>query len=140
MNAVQASVTVPVDQATAFRIFTDEIDRWYVRGRYSWVDPGRAVGIRFEDGYLRELWSDGGHVDTGRILAWEPPHRLVWADLINKTGRMEIEVAFSPVDGGTKVVLEHRGLDTLPADVAARIRRGLSWNIVLRWYADQWKD
>ncbi|MGP3959475.1 SRPBCC domain-containing protein [Nonomuraea sp. 3N208] len=144
MNAVPASVTagvtVPVDPATAFRIFTDEIDRWYVRGRHSWVDPARAVGIRFEDGYLRELWSDGGHVDTGKILAWEPPHRLVWADLISKTGRMEIEVAFSPVDGGTEVMLEHRGLDTLPQDVADRIRRGLSWNIVLRWYAGQWKD
>ncbi|MEO3868190.1 SRPBCC domain-containing protein [Nonomuraea sp. B12E4] len=140
MSSVQASVTVPVDPATAFRIFTDEIDHWYVRGRHSWVDPDRAVGIRFEDGYLREVWSDGGHVDTGRVVVWEPPHRLVWADLLNRTGRMEIEVAFSPVEGGTEVLLEHRGLDTLPPDVAARIRRGYSWNIVLGWFADQWRE
>ncbi|MGW0203498.1 SRPBCC domain-containing protein [Nonomuraea sp. NPDC003201] len=138
MNSVQASVTVPVDPATAFRIFTDEIDSWYVRGRHSWVDPARAVAIRFEDGFLRELWSDGGHVDTGRILAWEPPCRLVWADLLNEGGRMEIEVAFSPVEGGTEVLLEHRGLDTLPPDVAGRIRRGYSWNIALRWFAGTW--
>ncbi|MER6004948.1 SRPBCC domain-containing protein [Nonomuraea sp. NPDC051941] len=138
MNSVQASVTVPVDPATAFRIFTDEIDSWYVRGRHSWVDPARAVAIRFEDGFLRELWSDGGHVDTGRILAWEPPRRLVWADLLNEGGRMEIEVAFSPVEGGTEVLLEHRGLDTLPSDVAGRIRRGYSWNIALRWFAGTW--
>ncbi|MEU4226505.1 SRPBCC domain-containing protein [Nonomuraea sp. NPDC026600] len=136
MNSVQAAVIVPVDQATAFRVFTDEIDGWYVRGPHSWVDPSRAVGIRFEGGYLRELWSDGGHVDTGRILVWEPPRRLVWADLINDQGEMEIEVAFSAVDGGTEVLLEHRGLDTLPPDVAGRIRRGYSWQIALRWFAE----
>ncbi|WP_336215577.1 SRPBCC domain-containing protein [Nonomuraea sp. LPB2021202275-12-8] len=138
MNAVQASITVPVDPGTAFRVFTDEIDRWYVRGPHSWVDPDRAVAIRFEDGFLREVWSDGGHVDTGRILAWEPPRRLVWADLLNPTGRMEIEVAFAAVDGGTQVLLEHRGLDTLPPAVAGRIRRGYSWKIALRWFAEQW--
>jgi uncharacterized protein YndB with AHSA1/START domain len=138
VTSVRASVTVPVDPETAFRVFTDEIDAWYVRSRHSWVAPDRAVGIRFEDGYLRELWSDGGHVDTGRVIAWDPPHRLVWADLLNPTGAMEIEVAFTPVDGGTEVTLEHRGLDTLPADVADRIRRGYSWNIALRWYAGQW--
>ncbi|HUR09321.1 MAG TPA: SRPBCC domain-containing protein [Nonomuraea sp.] len=140
MNSVRATVTVPVDQATAFRVFTDEIDSWYVRGPHSWVDPSRAVGIRFEEGYLRELWSDGGHVDTGRILAWEPPRRLVWADLINDQGEMEIEVAFSPVDGGTEVLLEHRGLDTLPPDVAGRIRRGYSWQIALRWFAESFGE
>ncbi|WP_327104538.1 SRPBCC domain-containing protein [Nonomuraea glycinis] len=138
MSSVQAGVTVPVDPGTAFRVFTDEIDRWYVRGPHSWVDPERAVGIRFEDGFLREVWSDGGHVDTGRIVAWEPPHRLVWADLINPTGRMEIEVAFTAVEGGTRVLLEHRGLDTLPPAVAGRIRSGYSWNIVLGWFAGQW--
>ncbi|TDE39294.1 activator of HSP90 ATPase [Nonomuraea mesophila] len=139
MSSVQAGVTVPVEPADAFRIFTDEIDSWWVRGPHSWVDPERAVGIRFEDGHLRELWSDGAHVDTGRVLAWEPPHRLVWADLINRTGRMEIEVSFTPVAGGTEVLLEHRGLDTLPPDVAERIRRGYSWQIALRWFAGRWK-
>ncbi|TDD16758.1 SRPBCC domain-containing protein [Nonomuraea diastatica] len=140
MSSVQASVTVPVEPADAFRAFTDEIDSWWVRGRHSWVDPARAVGIRFEDGCLRELWSDGGHVDTGRVLTWDPPHRLVWADLINKTGRMEIEVSFTPVTGGTEVLLEHRGLDTLPPDVAGRIRRGYSWQIALRWFAGRWEQ
>ncbi|MFF0312341.1 SRPBCC domain-containing protein [Streptosporangium sp. NPDC004379] len=137
-GSVQAGVTVPVDRAAAFRIFTEEIDGWYVRGPHSWVDPGRAVGIRFEDGFLRELWSDGGHVDLGRLVAWEPPHRLVWADLVNPGGRMEIEVTFHPVEDGTEVRLLHHGLDTLPADVADRIRRGYSWNIALRWFAGRW--
>ncbi|MEU1724495.1 SRPBCC domain-containing protein [Nonomuraea sp. NPDC005692] len=138
MNAVRAEVVVPVDPATAFRMFTDEIDQWYVRGRHSWVDPARAVAIRFQDGYLRELWDDGGHADMGRIVRWEPPRRLVWADLLNPGGRMEIEVAFTPVEDGTQVLLEHRGLDTLPPDVAGRIRRGYSWNIVLGWFAARW--
>ncbi|MFI6813160.1 SRPBCC domain-containing protein [Nonomuraea sp. NPDC050328] len=134
MSSVRASVVVPVGAEAAFRMFTAEIDAWYVRGPHSWVDPERAVGIRFVDGYLRELWSDGGHVDTGRVLAWEPPRRLVWADLLND-GSMEIEVAFTPVAEGTEVTLEHRGLDTLPPAVERRIRKGYSWNIALGWFA-----
>ncbi|MFE0153737.1 SRPBCC domain-containing protein [Nonomuraea sp. NPDC059007] len=134
-DSVTVSVTVAADPGTAFRVFTDEIDAWYVRGPYSWVNAERAAGIRFEDGYLREVWTDGGHVDTGRILTWEPPRRLVWADLLND-GAMEIEVEFRGVTGGTEVVLVHRGLDTLPPDVAGRIRRGYSWNIGLKWYAE----
>ncbi|MFI6503753.1 SRPBCC domain-containing protein [Nonomuraea typhae] len=134
-DSVRVSVTVPADPGTAFRVFTDEIDDWYVRGPYSWVNPELAAGIRFEDGYLREVWKDGGHVDTGRVLAWEPPHRLLWADLLND-GAMEIEVEFRAVTGGTEVVLVHRGLDTLPPDVAGRIRRGYAWQIGLRWYAE----
>ncbi|MFI6317422.1 SRPBCC domain-containing protein [Nonomuraea sp. NPDC050556] len=136
MNAVQATVTVPVDQQTAFAVFTAEIDAWYVRGPHSWVDQAKAVGIRFVDGYLRELWSDGGHVDVGRVIAWEPPHRLAWADLLNDGAAMEIEVVFTPDGDGTSVTLEHRGLDTLPPEVERRIRRGYSWNIALRWYAE----
>ncbi|MFD9950692.1 SRPBCC domain-containing protein [Nonomuraea sp. NPDC059023] len=134
-DSVTVSVTVAADPGTAFRVFTDEIDAWYVRGPYSWVNAERAAQIRFEDGYLREVWTDGGHVDTGRILTWEPPRRLVWADLLND-GAMEIEVEFRGVTGGTEVVLVHRGLDTLPPDVAGRIRRGYSWNIGLKWYAE----
>lgn len=134
MTSVRASVKVAVDVATAFKVFTDEIDAWYVRGPYSWVDPDRAVGIGFRDGYLRELHSDGGHVDVGRVVAWEPPRRLVWADLLND-GSMEIEVTFAASGEGTEVALEHRGLDTLPSEVERRIRRGFSWNIVLDWFA-----
>ncbi|GAA2696169.1 SRPBCC domain-containing protein [Nonomuraea recticatena] len=134
-DSVRASVVVAVDPATAFRVFTDEIDSWYVRGPHSWVDQRRAVGIGFDDGFLRERWSDGGHVDTGRVLVWEPSRRLVWADLLHAGGAMEVEVAFTAVEGGTEVSLEHRGLDTLPPPVAGRIRLGYSWQVALGWFA-----
>ncbi|NUT39793.1 MAG: hypothetical protein HOV86_07345 [Thermoactinospora sp.] len=135
MNAVQARVTVPIDVATAFTVFTDEIDAWYVRGPHSWVEPAKAIGIRFVDGYLRELHADGGHVEVGKVIVWEPPSRLAWADLLND-GSMEIEVTFAATGEGTEVTLEHRGLDTLPSEVERRIRRGYSWNVALRWFAD----
>jgi hypothetical protein len=51
------AVEVTVDPETAFRIFTDEIGRWYRSGPYSWHDPNHAVGIHFEGrvgGYLVE--------------------------------------------------------------------------------------
>uniref|UniRef100_UPI000AE91B8C SRPBCC domain-containing protein n=1 Tax=Nonomuraea pusilla TaxID=46177 RepID=UPI000AE91B8C len=70
--------------------------------------------------------SDGGPVDLGRVVTWEPPHRLVWADLLDESGRTESEVSFTADGDGTRVELEHHGLDTLPPDVAGRIRRGYS--------------
>jgi len=40
---------------------------------------------------------------------------------------------FVPVDAGTRVTLEHRGLDRLPPDVAAQ-RRRFGWITLLGWF------
>jgi len=55
---VVRTVDVAVDPATAFEVFTAEIDDWYERGRYSWHDPKRAVRIRFEPG-VGGRWIEG---------------------------------------------------------------------------------
>lgn len=61
----------------------------------------------------------------GRVTVWEPAERLAFVyrsvhlpdDLAT-----EVEVRFEPVGGGTRVTLEHRGLEALPADEYARWR------------------
>src|SRR5205807_4756936 len=42
-NAVTATVEVAVDPATAFEVFTEEIDRWWRPGPIDWYDSVRAV-------------------------------------------------------------------------------------------------
>ena len=49
-DSVTTSVEVAVDPATAFEVFTEEIDAWYQRGPHSWKNPDRAVAVRFEPG------------------------------------------------------------------------------------------
>ena len=124
--SVVRSVEVPVDPATAFRLFTDEIDDWYERGRWSWNVPERAVGIRFESGRLLELHDDGDAYEMGRVNAWVPGERLAFAyrSVHLPPGlATEVEVRFEPIADGTRVTLEHRGLDQLPAEEYARWQR-----------------
>ena len=45
--SVRVTVYVGVDPASAFDVFTAEIDHWYQRGPHNFFDPVRAVAIRF---------------------------------------------------------------------------------------------
>ena len=123
--SVVRSVEVSVDPETAFRIFTEEIDAWYERGRYSWNDPERAVAIRFEDGRLLEVWDEGDGFEMGFVTAWEPGERLAFAYRsvhLPPEIHTEVEVRFDPVAAGTRVTLEHRGLEQLPEEEYTRWR------------------
>ena len=123
--SVVRSVEVPVDTGTAFRMFTEEIDEWYERGPYSWNDPDRAVAIRFERGRLLEVWDNGDGYEMGLVTAWEPGERLAFAYRsvhLPPELETEVEVRFDPVAAGTRVTLEHRGLELLPPDEYERWR------------------
>jgi uncharacterized protein YndB with AHSA1/START domain len=121
--SVVRTVDVPVAPDEAFRAFTEEIDDWYERGPYSWNDPERAVAIRFEGDRLLEVYDDGDPYEMGLVTAWEPGRRLAFAYRsvhVPADVQTDVEVRFDPVAGGTRVTLEHRGLETLPADEYAR--------------------
>jgi hypothetical protein len=51
----------------------------------------------------------------------------------------EVEVLFEAAGEGTRVTLEHRGLELLPPAVAARIQR-FGWRTVLGWFHQYMKD
>jgi uncharacterized protein YndB with AHSA1/START domain len=133
--SVRVTINVAVDPATAFEVFTDEIDAWYKRGRHHFYDDERALAIRFEpfvEGRLIEVYD----LDTGegreiaRVTAWEPGRRLMFVD-----GRQtEVEVVFVPEgDDATRVTLEHRGLERLVPDEAEKHAR-FGWQLTFRWY------
>lgn len=142
-DSATVTIDVGVDPGTAFEVFTDEIDSWYQRGPYSWRYPDRAVGIRFEphvDGRLLEVHdrATGEGFAFGKVLVWEPGARLVFADLVSSeppNPLTEVEVRFEAAGDGTRVTLEHRGLDRLPPDVAAQ-KRMYGWQTTLRWFEE----
>ena len=123
-------------------MFTAEIDDWYARGPYSWHDPSRAVGIRFEPG-VGGRWLEvhdagtGEGVEIGRIRAWEPGARILvsfTSSWLPPEPPTEIEVRFEAVPAGTRVTLEHRGIDRLPPKVA-RTWESRAWKELMRTYA-----
>jgi uncharacterized protein YndB with AHSA1/START domain len=145
-DSVRATTVVAVEPEVAFTVFTDEIDLWWRRGpRFRWR-PERPGTLRFEGeagGRLVEVTDDatGEGFEVGRILAWKPGERLVFEfrALSFEPGQCtEVEVRFEAVSSGTRVSVEHRGWDSLPADHPAR--HGLSGpafaDMMGAWWAD----
>jgi hypothetical protein len=134
--SVRVSIHVDVDPDTAFEVFTGEIDAWYKRGPHSFFDSERCVGLRFEPfvgGRLVEVYDrDTGEGRTmARVEVWEPGKRLVFVD-----GReTEADVVFEKSGTGTRVTLEHRGLERLAAHEAERHAR-FGWRLVFAWYEE----
>ena len=143
-TSVTATVDVAVDPDTAFEVFTAEIDAWYQRGPHSWRFPDRAVGVRIEPGVGGRVLevhdaATGEGFAFGEITVWEPGTRLVFTDLISSVPPdpiTEVEVRFDPLPpSSTRVTLEHRGLDLLPAEVAEQ-KSKYGWQTMFAWYGE----
>jgi hypothetical protein len=122
-DCVTASTTVAVDPATAFAIFTGEIAAWWKPKVQGLFQHGRDGTLRFDNGRLVETYEKGEPFEIGRVLAWEPAKRFVveWRQYGFAPGDCtEVEVRFEAAAKGTRVTVQHRGWDRLPADHPAR--------------------
>ena len=76
------TVDAPIDQA--FRTFTDAFGSWWpAEYHIGQADMATAILEPREGGRWYEQGTDGSECDWGRVLAWEPPHRLVVTWQIN---------------------------------------------------------
>ena len=74
---------------------------------------------------------DGSETVVGHMLVWEPPHRIVFTWVTPNKGNTEVDVRFTPVTGGTRVEVEHRGLELMGGEGHAF---GTGWDEVLACY------
>jgi uncharacterized protein YndB with AHSA1/START domain len=119
-NSVRKAVTVKAPAETAWRVFTEKMGTWWPLANYK-IGKAIAVDAVIEPrvgGRWYERGDDGSTCDWGRVLAWEPPSRLVLTWDINAdfqpdpTLQTEIEVRFiAEGKDTTHVELEHRRLD-----------------------------
>jgi uncharacterized protein YndB with AHSA1/START domain len=114
-------VTVRCSLATAFRVFTADIGRWYPLAMYS-ILP--AVDCRLEPyvgGRLYEIGDDGQETLWGRVLDWNPPHALAlsWEARCSQEEAQRIDVTFRAVPDGAEVQLVHAGWEKLKVGGAA---------------------
>jgi len=138
------SVTVAVPPDRAFVLFTGSIGRWWKRGMTIGAKPHEDVVIEpFVGGRWFERDEDGAEVDWGRVLAWEPPGRVLLGWQIDAAFRpdpdltTEVEVTFVPDGNGTSVTLTHRHLERF-GESAERIaaQLGGGWPGLLQLFAD----
>jgi uncharacterized protein YndB with AHSA1/START domain len=127
---VRTSVVVDAPVERAFEVFTTHFDSWWPREHKIGSGALREAIMEPRDGgRWFERGEDGGECEWGKVLRYEPPHRVVLAWQIDHEWHYdaelvtEVEVRFSAEsDGRTRVELEHRDLDRFGA--AAETMRG----------------
>ena len=125
-SKVFVALRVRASAERAFAAFTQEIGAWWrPSGLFQTTPraPGRLSFEPGEGGRLIETLDNGKVFEIGRITAWEPPHRLefTWRQASFPLDlHTEVEVRFEAVGDETRVSVEHRGFDQVPADSAAR--------------------
>lgn len=120
-TAVRKAVIVAASQQRAFEVFTVQFGSWWPK-QYSIGEADMADFVLEPKvgGRWYEVGVDGKECDTGRVLAFEPPDRLVlawhldanWRYDPDPTHASEIEVRFiAEGPTHTRVELEHRAFE-----------------------------
>lgn len=145
--AINGTITVGVPIEKAFRVFTESFDRWWPREYHiGQAEMAACIVEPREGGRWYERGVDGSECDWGRVLAWEPPNRLLVTWQINGEWQFdpehasEVEVRFTANGPGqTTVEIEHRFLDRLVGGEAIRgaiVEGGGGWTSILERFAN----
>ncbi len=117
--SVRHSVTVEAPLDTAFSVFTDGMGSWWPPEHHL----GQVVEMVFEPlagGHIFDRTADGSEIHWARVLAYEPPTRLLfswdvspaWQIETDPNRTSEVEVRFTPEGPNTtRIDLEHRHLE-----------------------------
>jgi uncharacterized protein YndB with AHSA1/START domain len=139
-------VVVNASAEHAFSVFTDGIDQWWPRQHHIGKSPLKKEVLETRlGGRWYGLSEDGSECDIGKVLAWEPPTRLLLSWQLTGDWKFdpdfltEIEVTFTPEGPRkTRVVLEHRQLDAY-GPAAEEIRQMISadtgWTLIVDNFA-----
>jgi uncharacterized protein YndB with AHSA1/START domain/uncharacterized protein YciI len=128
MTSVKKSVTVEASREIAFRVFTENMALWWPAEHHIGKSPLASIILEpRSQGRWAERSTDGSECNWGRVLAWEPPARLVLAWQLdakfefNPSFETEVEINFvAEGDKKTRVTLEHKHLERY-GDLEARM-------------------
>jgi uncharacterized protein YndB with AHSA1/START domain len=118
IEPVRKCITIDAAQERVFKVFTDGIDKWWPRDHHIGTSPLKQVIIEPKlGGRWYSISEDGSENGTGKVLASDPPNRVVLAWQITADWKYdpgfitEVEVTFtSEGRKKTRVDLEHRNL------------------------------
>ena len=142
-SRVLVALRVPATPERAFAVFTGDIGLWWrpnAMFAFTPRDPGVLAFEPGEGGRLTQTLANGKVFEIGRVRAWEPPHRLVfgWRQATFQPDQdTEVEVRFEAVGEETRVTVEHRGWDSVPAPHVAR--HGFPNAVFLQRHGEWWQ-
>ena len=144
---IRHTVTVPLDRAAAFDLFTAGFDRWWPREHHiGEPEMDKAIIEPFAGGRVYEIGVDGSECQWGTVTAWDPPSGFTaawqltaqWTFDPDLSRASEYEVTFTEVDAGTEVVVEHRHLERhgeQAAAIDAAVNGPGGWPDLIKIYA-----
>ncbi len=146
---VRHEVVVEAPIERAFSVFTNDFGAFKPREHNMLaVDIAETIFEPHAGGHLYDRGVDGSECRWARVLAYEPPDRVViswditpqWQIETDPDKTSEVEVQFiAETPERTRVVLEHRNLDRHLEGWEA-VREGVDsesgWPLYLRRYAD----
>ncbi|HUL66115.1 MAG TPA: SRPBCC family protein [Burkholderiaceae bacterium] len=153
IEPVRRTIRVQAPAVRAFDVFTAGMFRWWPATHS--INPTKApiAEIVMEPrtgGRWYERGADGSECDWGRVLAWEPPLRILLAWQIDAAWKFdpslvtEVEIRFEAQGPlATEVRLEHRKLDALgetAPGMRAIIDSASGWSGLLERYATEFSS
>jgi uncharacterized protein YndB with AHSA1/START domain len=140
-DAVRRTLVVRCAPAVAFRLWAEQIDRWWPKGHSRSGDPATRVVLEgWVGGRLYERTSVGAELIWGEVLVWEPPQHLAYHWYLGSSAEMpsRVDVQFrAGADGQTRIEVTHRGPELLGGRWAVTSPRfAAAWEHVLGAYAD----
>jgi uncharacterized protein YndB with AHSA1/START domain len=145
--AVTKSITVRASRERAFTVFAERFGRWWPASHHLGdADLADVIVEPRAGGRWYERDTEGVEHEWGRVLAYEPPARLLlawhlqsdWKHDPDPARSSEIEVRFIPDGEHTRVEFEHRHIER--HDDPAEVRRGVAgpngWSAILHSFAE----
>jgi len=120
-TSVRESIVVEAPVERAFTVFTEDIGSWWPPEHH--ILEAELAEMVFEPragGHVYDRGVDGSECRWARVLAYEPPNRVVfswdidlrWQIEADPDRTSEVEVRFIPEGADrTRVELEHRNID-----------------------------
>lgn len=142
-SRVVVALRVKASPERTFQVFVRDIGLWWRPNPIFAFTPRSPGVLSFdggEDGRLIETLPSGKVFEIGRIRVWEPPHRLAFSwrqATFTPEQDTEVTITFEPVEDETRVTVEHRGWDTVPAAHVAK--HGFPEPLFLRRHAEWWR-
>jgi uncharacterized protein YndB with AHSA1/START domain len=120
-TAVQTAIVVDAPIERAFRVFTEGINTWWPPEHHLLQEElAEMVFEPHVGGHIYDRGVDGSECRWARVLAYDPPVRVVFSWDINTKWELEtdvdktseVEITFTAeTPERTRVVLEHRNLE-----------------------------
>jgi len=144
--AIRKAITVNAPMERAFAVFASRMGEWWHK-QHSIAKGTTQVDVVIEPragGRWYEKGADGSEHPWGRVLAYDPPHKLILAWQLNRDFIYDpdfettVEVTFEEQAGATIVHFEHRDLERMGADAVQMLESmDGGWGLLLDLYRSE---